>query len=375
MLTASSASSLNARKRHGAANAVLRLHRLSSGHPSAAQSLAPCGHSLFRAQAESSAPGTGPCGPRSRPSAAPFPPAGKKEGFREEKRRKRERLEYPSLRARLASACAQRRKPASCGTQPLRRAFPRPEDQTFRLVPRPEGLSSGLCRAVPSSARAVCPPRVKRPDFGHLPQPQGPEDKRSAPPRRSLRLRFPQTWNAPALFRARSSRSAPGLRGLTGRAKAPKLRGPGATAGSCGPAHHATPSRPGIRPFFRRSLRRENCGSSGSVPSRDRVELSGLFRACFAAVPSGVKARLRRGSPSAPSRYFCSEKHGPGLHRHTAKGPSSPVFHGVGEVFPFFRHGELRNALFRAFPAFFLPASGTRPRPTAGLSVSLLSHP
>jgi len=90
---------------------------------------------------------------------------------------------------------------------------------------------------------------------------------------------------------------------------------------------------------------------------------------------------LRREKPACGAVLFgpfpalCSEKHGPGLHRHTAKGPSSPVFHGVGEAFPFFRYGELRNALFRAFPAFFLPASGTRPRPTAGLSVSLLSHP
>ena len=209
--------------------------------PQPRRAFAPCGHSLFRAHAESSAPGTGPCGPHSRPSAAPFPPAGKKEGSREEKRRKRERLEYPSLLARSCSGftapslSAERSPAASCGTQPLRRASPRPEDQTFRLVPRPEGLSSGPCRAVPSSACAVCP-RVKKPGFGRLPHSQGPEDKGSAPPRRSLRLRFRTDLDRPALFRARSSRSAPGLRGLTGRAKAPRLHGPGATVGSCGPA-------------------------------------------------------------------------------------------------------------------------------------------
>ena len=45
-----------------------------------------------------------------------------------------------------------------------------------------------------------------------------------------------QTWNALLPSGLVPPAPPPGLRGLTGRAKAPRLRGPGATVGSCGPA-------------------------------------------------------------------------------------------------------------------------------------------
>jgi len=352
MLTASSASSLNARNAR-AANPVLLRHRLSSGHPSAAAEPRP-----LRALP---LPGTrGKLRARHRPLRATLPafrlavPSGRKKGRISGRKTQETRTAGVSLAPRppRTGSMRSRRKPRRFVR------YPASSESPFRA---PKNRLSG----------PLCP---GRPLFRPLPRcslqcvcglPAG-DDGPAAGIRLTLRGRKIKGLRLLAVPSGSGSRRRgtpcsfqstpappPGLRGLKGRAKAPKLRGPGARVGSCGPAPRLR--GPASGPFSAVPSGVKTAALPALFPP-ETVELSGLSGYALPPYPPAE-------SPPA-ARYFC----GPSRQRCSEKcGPRPSPAHGERPFQPRFPRGRGSFSFFPALRASSSSGSGPSPRFSPGL--------